>query len=108
MGAKDWPPKPDADGFYEWKGRKYKTNGCTGVPDGDWLDCCTLHDHSYVRGGGVLDRFRADWNLGHCIYCIGRKRGWLWAVLYALIGLTYFFGCRLFGSILWKWRFKRK
>ena len=101
-----WPPEPDENGYFTWQGRLYKTNGCTGVPDGDWLDCCSEHDHKYVRGGSMWDRFKADWLLGHCIYCIGRRKGWLWAAPYAFVGIVYFCGTRVFGFCLWRWVWK--
>lgn len=87
----------------EFEGREYWVNGCTGVPNGDWLDCCDRHDIAYVAGGSWWQRLKADTRLGCCIVWIGWRRGWLWVLPYVLIGLVYFVGVRLFGFMLWRW-----
>lgn len=97
-------PQPDSEGWYTTKdGKRYRTNGCTLAPDGDWLAACERHDHSYVAGGGPWDRFKADLALWGDIWAIGCKKGWLGCFGYFWIGLVYFVGVRLFGWMLWRW-----
>lgn len=91
---------------------EYRTNGCTGVPDFDWKDCCDQHDRDYQDGGGWFAKFRADWRLAKCIGCKRRAVGSLlrraaYAVGHVLLGGVYFVGVRVFGSVFFHWSFSR-
>jgi len=46
---------------------KWKTDGCTDVPDFDIEACCNAHDICYCKGGTEADRLRCDEALYACI-----------------------------------------
>lgn len=56
----------------DWK--PADSDGCTGWPDGNWLDCCLEHDESYEAGGSWLERLRADWKLAKCVHRKGKGK----------------------------------
>lgn len=89
-------------------GVEYWVNGCTDAPNFDFENCCNNHDVDYARGGGPWRRLVADWKLGHCIYCVGRARGWLWVIPYAFLSCVYFLGVRLFGWRFFSWWWGKK
>jgi hypothetical protein len=45
----------------------FKSDGCTGFPDGDYADCCYDHDLAYFKGGSWTARWRADKKLYKCV-----------------------------------------
>lgn len=46
---------------------EFVTDGCTGFPDGNYLDCCVQHDREYFAGGNWKQRWRSDKKLFLCI-----------------------------------------
>lgn len=46
---------------------EFITDGCTGFPDGNYLDCCVQHDREYYAGGSWKARWRSDKKLFSCI-----------------------------------------
>lgn len=66
----------------------WTTNGCTGVPDFDFKDCCDQHDICYCIGGNADDRRLCDLALKECI----RARG------HPFLARLYYAGVRAFGS----------
>jgi hypothetical protein len=49
----------------------FKSDGCTGFPDGDYTDCCYDHDLAYFKGGSWKDRWRTDQKLYKCVAAKG-------------------------------------
>jgi hypothetical protein len=55
----------------------FKTDGCSSFPDGTfeyrdlWLDCCTVHDIAYWKGGLRAERIKADEELQSCVASVG-------------------------------------
>lgn len=51
---------------------KLHSDGCTGVPDLWFSDCCRQHDIEYRTGrtwrGRATSRWQADWRLARCVY----------------------------------------
>ncbi|HVT36076.1 MAG TPA: hypothetical protein VHE37_10840 [Nevskiaceae bacterium] len=47
--------------------RDFTTDGCTLFPDGNWCDCCRVHDEAYWRGGTQEQREAADVKLRDCV-----------------------------------------
>lgn len=41
----------------------YISDGCTFVPDFIFTADCRIHDFNYARGGTVLDKIDADWEM---------------------------------------------
>ena len=74
----------------------FKSDGCTGIPDGDYRDCCHEHDYYYQHRGRCptekISRAEADRRLRACIRDNGEDA--LWA------GIVYF-GVRIFGWLWW-------
>jgi hypothetical protein len=46
---------------------KFKSNGCSCFPDGDWVECCVVHDLAYWMGGTSEERENADARLRKCV-----------------------------------------
>jgi hypothetical protein len=65
----------------------WETNGCTMVPDFDFVDCCDQHDICYCQGGNEDARVACDEALRDCI--ANRGHPWLAEIYYA--------GVRAFG-----------
>ena len=42
-------------------------DGCSMIPDGDLLDCCTLHDQGYFFGGSWQERLKVDNEFYSCV-----------------------------------------
>ena len=88
------------------------SDGCTGWPDGNWLDCCLEHDETYAAGGSWLERLRADWKLAKCVHKKGKDKHWKLtkkgkgkrcrACQTVMAGLM-FGGVRVLGIALWPW-----
>jgi len=45
----------------------FVSDGCTGFPDGNYLDCCVAHDREYFDGGSWSERWRSDKKLFQCV-----------------------------------------
>jgi hypothetical protein len=45
----------------------FKSDGCTGFPDGNYRDCCVAHDREYYAGGSWKARWRSDKKLFLCV-----------------------------------------
>lgn len=74
------------------------SDGCTGVPEGNWGECCFDHDRAYKEGGWFVARFKADWNM---MLCIGENKNWFAAVV-------YFLGVRCVSMWFFRYGKKRK
>ncbi len=74
-------PKPPND---------FKSDGCSLFPDGDWVECCVVHDFAYWIGGTRGERKNADATLRQCVVDKGHPK---------TAGLMYY-GVRL-GGVWW-------
>ncbi len=45
----------------------FRFDGCSWFPDGNWRDCCQMHDYAYWCGGSAADRETADESLRECV-----------------------------------------
>lgn len=45
-----------------------ESDGCTWFPDGNYRDCCVVHDREYFFGGNWKDRWRSDKKLFQCVW----------------------------------------
>lgn len=74
----------------------FTTDGCSLVPDGDWAECCIVHDIPYWCGGSEVDRKAADNFLEQCV----NKKA-------AALGNLYYAGVALGGvpwlPTAWRW-----
>ena len=58
----------------------FTSDGCSLFPDGTleqqnlWLDCCTLHDFDYWKGGTSQERRDADNALKECVAEVGASK----------------------------------
>ena len=52
-------PSPSSTGFV--------SDGCTWFPDGNYRECCTVHDREYFAGGSWKERWRSDKKLFQCV-----------------------------------------
>ena len=68
----------------------FKGDGCTLFPDGNYRECCYLHDLDYFRGGTTAERKGSDKRLYRCVRS---KKGWQNEIAAPII----LFGVRLFG-----------
>jgi hypothetical protein len=71
-------------------------DGCTFVPDFIFTANCRHHDFNYARGGWLIDKFKADWDM--CRLMFGDSSLWWHYVVTVIywLGLTllpfsYFF-----------------
>jgi hypothetical protein len=46
----------------------YIPDGCSIYPDGDYVDCCDIHDRVYYVGGTLGAKSSADRALWQCVY----------------------------------------
>ncbi len=74
-------PKPPYD---------FKSDGCSCFPDGDWVECCVLHDLVYWMGGTREERLKADATLRKCVADKG----------YPVIASFMYYGVRA-GGVWW-------
>ena len=51
----------------------FKGDGCSLFPDGNYRECCYLHDLDYFRGGSGKERKASDKRLYRCVRS---KKGW--------------------------------
>lgn len=86
--------KKTAQEKYKAMIEKY-ANGCTGVPDFNFTNCCNDHDVGYT----VKDHWRIyyDWQL---FKCVRAKRNSV------IIASGYFIGVRALGFYWW-WKAKK-
>jgi hypothetical protein len=70
---------------------KFKSDGCTGIPDFWFLDACREHDWEYYIGGDGEDRLDADRRLRRRIMAKSH-----FGVLSPMANMVYA-GVRLFG-----------
>jgi hypothetical protein len=57
--------------------REFSTDNCSGFPDGNWRECCVIHDVEYFIGGKESDRSAADRDLGDCVNRRTPILGWI-------------------------------
>ena len=51
----------------------FKSDGCSLFPDGNYRDCCVVHDKDYYKGGSCKERSESDKRLYRCVK---NKKGW--------------------------------
>jgi hypothetical protein len=51
----------------------FKSDGCSGWPDGDYRECCEAHDLDYYFGGTAKERKESDKRLYKCVRDKGHK-----------------------------------
>jgi hypothetical protein len=57
----------------------FVSDGCSAFPDGTlaqkelWLECCTVHDYAYWKGGTAQQRQVADLALQECVAMVGEE-----------------------------------
>ena len=57
----------------------FTSDGCSSFPDGTmaqkelWLECCTVHDYAYWKGGTSQQRKAADQALSECVASVGEE-----------------------------------
>ncbi len=72
----------------------FTSDGCSSFPEGTpwqnqlWLECCTLHDYAYWKGGTYQQRLDADRELEACVARVGEPE----------IALLMLAGVRVGGS----------
>lgn len=71
-------------------------SGCTLFPEGNWHDCCVVHDQAYTIGGGYRKKMEADIEL---MRCVAEK-------MHPYIAMIMFIGVRLFGGPHWPHKFR--
>ena len=82
--------------------KPFSSDGCSGFPNGTllhqalWLDCCTVHDISYWKGGTYQERIDADRILKECVAKSGEPK----------IALLMLAGVRVGGSPLFPTSFR--
>lgn len=75
----------------------FTSSGCNVFNSPIRENYCIEHDKAYARGGWVLARWKADWNLFKCLWNHNK-----------LIALVIFIGVRAFGSFEFEYGRKRK
>jgi len=68
----------------------FKSDACTFFPDGDYRECCVVHDREYYVGGSWRDRLHSDDRLFGCVF---KKKG----VLHKLAAPLMWTGTRVAG-----------
>ena len=46
----------------------FTSDGCSKFPDGNYLECCQVHDLTYWGGGTQQEKIAADKNLARCVF----------------------------------------
>jgi hypothetical protein len=69
---------------------EFKGDGCTLFPDGNYRECCYLHDLDYFKGGTAAERRQSDKRLYRCVRS---KKGWQ----NEMAAPVMYLGVRLFG-----------
>lgn len=75
----------------------FTSSGCNVLNSEARKSCCVEHDKAYGRGGWIISRFKADWNLFTCIWQKNKA-----------IAVVIFLGVRLFGMFEFEYGKKRK
>ena len=68
----------------------FVSDGCSRFPDGDYRECCVVHDVKYYYGGSRQERSQADNELRKCVAAkpgFGHKP----------LSIMMWFGVRAFG-----------
>jgi len=73
-------------------------NGCTGVFDFCFTASCRKHDFGYLRGGGIYDFLKANWDM--FTHMLHDSSTW-W---HYLVSIVYFIGVNVFGVFFFSWR----
>lgn len=76
-----------------------ESDGCSMFPDGDYRDCCVVHDNAYFAGGSWTMRWRADKRL---FECVAGKPG----LQHKFIAPVMWLGVRVFGVSCLPTRFR--
>lgn len=83
----------------------FRSDGCSLFPDGNYRECCELHDLDYFRGGSFRERRQSDKRLYRCVRA---KKGWKNEIAAPMMYL----GVRVFGGSLiptpFRWGFGQK
>lgn len=82
----------------QFGGIVFKSNGCNMVPEGNWGECCQIHDKNYREGGWAIARWKADVAL---FKCIASNKNLFAATL-------YFIGVRFGGMFAFQYGKKRE
>ncbi|HQU91394.1 MAG TPA: hypothetical protein PLK77_03815 [Pyrinomonadaceae bacterium] len=69
----------------------FRSDGCTYFPDGNYRECCEIHDAEYFRGGAFRERRQSDKRLYRCVRS---KKGWRNEIAAPMMYL----GVRVFGA----------
>jgi hypothetical protein len=69
-------------------------NGCDFWPDGNWAQCCDVHDMQFSTPGGLTEFITANTDLA---WCVIQYSGWL-------NGSLMFIGVMVGGFFLWPWK----
>jgi hypothetical protein len=69
------PPKP------------FVSDGCSRWFNGNWVDCCVVHDFGYWMGGTREERKKCDLSLRNCVACKG----------HSFMADIMYLGVRIFG-----------
>lgn len=83
----------------------FKTDGCTLFPDGDYRDCCVVHDLAYFHGGTRRGRLRADNVL---FRCVKNKKGWWHKIIAPMMWVGVRIGGVSFLPTSFRWGFGGK
>ena len=84
------PVKPIADDVFKKASlteplppTAFTSDGCSLWFDGDWVECCVLHDLAYWRGGTSKERQEADRALEQCV--IKRRHPAMAPIMFAAV-----------------------
>ncbi len=79
--------------------KPFESDGCSSCPDGNWMDCCEVHDLAYWKGGTMKERWDADRAL---FSCVRQRTNFLWAsVMFAAVRIGGF----PYWPTSWRWGF---
>jgi len=82
--------------------KPFTSDGCSAFPDGTlqqqqlWLQCCTVHDFAYWKGGTYKERLDSDVELKECVASVGEEK----------IALLMLAGVRVGGSPYFPTKFR--
>jgi len=83
----------------------FPSDGCSLFPEGNYGECCVIHDREYYRGGSFKERRASDKRLYRCVRS---KKGWH----NEIVAPVMYLGVRVFGvSFLptsFRWGFGQK
>jgi len=81
----------------------FKSDGCSLFPDGNYRECCVVHDKAYFVGGSLKERREADKDLYKCVRGKGGGK-----MLASVIYLGVRFGGVSFLRTPFRWGFGHK